>query len=106
MPSLASEPSKDKKHYPSFHIEGKESLDLPESGEMTIAFKRTNETRSVNEDGEKRYSCTIEVTKILDMEEEADEAPAHGSDKSVSDILDGLMKAHEKAGNSSDEKGY
>lgn len=94
--SVASptQPVMDKKHYPSFHIEGDEDLGLPKEGEMTICFCVTNESRSENADGKKHYSCTVEVRSIEDVDDEEPEAPAHGSDKAVSDVLDSLMEKH------------
>jgi hypothetical protein len=85
--------------YPTFTYSGKKELDLPEEGEMTVKFKKVSETSSTNKDGTHYYECRIEVQSICDVEDDGDEddapeAPARGSDKSVSDILDGLMKAH------------
>jgi len=79
--------------YPTFHYDGKKELDLPDEGEMTIKFRKVSSTSSVNKEGEHRYACTIEVRTICDVEDhdEYDNAPAHGSDKSVSDLLDSLM---------------
>jgi hypothetical protein len=79
--------------YPTFHYDGKKELDLPDEGEMTIKFRKVSSTSSVNKEGEHRYACTIEVRSVCDVEGESDdESPAHGSDKSVSDLLDSLMK--------------
>lgn len=84
--------------YPNFHYEGAKELDLPDEGEMTIKFRKTSETSSVDKSGKHFYSCTIEVQSICDVEggEVDDDAPAHGSDKSVSDLLDSLMEKHMK----------
>jgi len=95
------------KHYPSFHYEGDTSLDLPKEGSMEISYKVTSEANSENRDGKKHYSCTIEVISIdeVESEDEEDISPAHGADKSVSDLLDGLMKAH-MAKNDKAKEGY
>jgi hypothetical protein len=102
MPSVAGSANLEKREpsYPTFHYEGKEELDLPDEGEMTITFRKTSSTSSVDKKGEHRYACTIEVQSICDVEdgdEDDIEAPAHGSDKSVSDLLDDMMKKHVEA---------
>jgi hypothetical protein len=84
--------------YPTFHYEGPEELDLPDKGELTIKFRKTSETSSVDKSGKHWYACTIEVQSICDVddgdEDDQPEAPARGSDKAVSDILDSLMEKH------------
>jgi len=97
MGAMVAGPSSDKPRepdYPTFHYDGKKELDLPDEGEMTIKFRKVSSTSSVNKSGEHRYACTIEVQSICDVEgaDDEDNAPAHGSDKSVSDLLDSLME--------------
>lgn len=94
MPSTAAKGP----DYPTFTYSGKKELDLPDEGEMTIKFKKVSETSSVNKDGTHFYECRIEVCCICDVDDDdEDNAPAHGSDKSVSDILDKLMQAHSES---------
>lgn len=105
-PELAlSSPSKDREpDYPSFHYDGKKELDLPDEGEMTIKFRKVSSTSSVNKAGEHRYACTIEVRSICDVEDgDEDDSPAHGSDRSVSDLLDSLMEKATKERNGNSE---
>jgi hypothetical protein len=101
MYGLASSIDDKKPQYPTFHYTGTDSLDLPEDGEMTIKFHVVSETET-SKDGKHRYECVVEVRAIEDVAEETDEAPAHGADKSVSDLLDSLMEKHmsEKNGKS------
>ena len=102
-----AQPSKSdekKKMYPSFHYEGTEPLDLPESGEMTIRFTKKAEEKRKTEDGKTRYSCTVEVNEIVDMDGEDSEAPAKGGNKESEDALDRL--ALEKSKKKSDEEEY
>ncbi len=83
--------------YPSFHYEGEKELELPDEGEMTIHFRKTSSTSSVDKDGKHHYACTVEVQSFCDVDgadDNEDISPAHGSDKSVSDLLDGLMEKH------------
>jgi hypothetical protein len=71
---------------------GQKDSDLPEEGDDNPLLQAL-ETSSTDKDGKRFYECRIEVQAIKDVEEET-EAPAKGSDKSVSDILDSLMEKH------------
>lgn len=84
MPS----PMKDKEYFPSFTYEGDKSLDLPEEGEMTIKFKRRRETETTDEDGKTHYSCTVDVTEIVDVEDTEQET----AEPKTEEILDKLME--------------
>lgn len=90
MPVSASE---SKKHYPAFHYDGTEDIGLPDEGTMEIKFVKT--ASSVSEsDGKKRYSCTVEVREILEVEgEEKDAAPTKSYSRDSEDALDALMAA-------------
>jgi len=90
--------SKREPDYPTFHYEGKEDLDLPEEGEMTIKFRKVSSTSSVNKKGEHRYACTIEVQSVCDVEgeEEPDEMYSAGSSKESGDALDEIRKLLEE----------
>lgn len=90
-----------KEHYPSFHYEGSESLELPHEGTMTVRFKKT--ASSVSErDGKKHYSCTVEVRSIEDVEADKDDSPTRKHNDSE-DALDKLMSNRMKGKKS---KGY
>jgi hypothetical protein len=80
-----------KEHYPSFHYEGPEKLDIPEEGTMTVRYKKTGSSSSKNADGKERHSCTIEVQAIEEVEGEEVEAPSHKYNDSE-DALDKLME--------------
>lgn len=88
-------PMDKKKHYPSFHYEGDEKLELPEEGTMTVHFCKT--ASSVSErDGVKHYSCTVEVKHILSVKADdyEDDAPTKKSSRGAEEALDLLMKEH------------
>jgi|SRR6185436_7575392 len=51
-------------YYPSFSFETSEDHELPESGTMTIEYKKTSSTEEES-DGKTRYRCTIQPRAIL-----------------------------------------
>lgn len=66
-------PEKDSKktYYPTLYIDGSEALKaLPESGTMTVAFKRCSQTVA-DRGGETCCSVSLDITKILDIEPDA-----------------------------------
>lgn len=79
---------RDEKMYPSFHVESDEKIDFPHSGEMTIKFKKISSEMREGKNGD-RYSCTIEVRKIVEMYPEKDTRPSK-RDKSAEESLDAL----------------
>lgn len=101
-PAEVKSPSEDSVRYPCFYYEGTEPLGLAKEGEMMIQFRITSESMSENDKGEKRYSCTVEVKKILDAEGEEETAPK----ANVSDLLDGLMRAHMAKNSKDAEESY
>jgi hypothetical protein len=88
MPSL---PEKDDVHYPSFHVESDEKLDIPEEGEMTIKYKKVSSAHS-ERNGNEHYSCTIEVLGIVSTDGKKVKSPAKSGNEAES-ALDDLMKA-------------
>lgn len=78
----------DEKMYPSFHVESDEKIDFPHDGEMTIKFKKISSEMREGKNGD-RYSCTIEVRKIVSMYGDEKEAP-YKRDKSAEESLDAL----------------
>lgn len=87
-----------KEHYPSFHYEGDESLDLPHEGTMTIRFKKTASSVSERND-KKHYSCTVEVLAIEDVEGEKDDSPTrkhNDSEEALDKLMSDKMKSKKK----------
>lgn len=91
MPCPMKSPESDK-HYPTFHYEGPEDLGLPDGGTLEIKFVKTGSSISES-DGKKRYSCTVEVREILEVEGEEVEAPTKSYSKGSDEALDALMAA-------------
>lgn len=74
-------------YYPSIHLEGDKELDFPSEGTMKIRFKKVASTES-ERGGDKHYSCTLDVTEILDTK--ADKSAKE--EKSTGEILDDYVK--------------
>lgn len=92
-----SEPTKayeDETHYPEFHYCGDKEIDLPDEGVMEIRFRKVSEEERSNGDGKKRYSFTVCVEEILEVEgKEEVEAPAtSGTAKNTEQALDEILK--------------
>lgn len=74
-------------------------MDLPDEGEMVIRYKKVSDTKEMRGDTP-RYSCTIEIRKIVSAEEEGDDdaaegeviPPARNLSSGAGDALDKLMK--------------
>lgn len=83
---------KSKTYYPSLYIDGSAALKgLPESGTMTVAFKRCSQTVS-ERDGKTSCSVSLDITKILDIEPDA----STGAEKEDTvSILEGMAEEME-----------
>jgi hypothetical protein len=81
-------------YYPSFHYEGKEPLDLPKSGVMTIRFRKSGSSESEGRNGDEHYSCTVDVLEIVSVE---GSEPKKSASKQTEEALDGLRAGREKA---------
>lgn len=77
----------EEKHYPAFHYDGKEKLDVPHEGVMTIRYKKTHSAMSDSEHSGKRYSCTVEVREVISVESDEPEAPTKNR-RETEDALD------------------
>lgn len=93
-------PRDDHEHFPTFHYDGKESLDLPEEGILKVHFRKIASGMS-ERDGKKQYSCTVEVRHILDVKaEEYDEDDVepptrkhNESDKALDELMEKKIKS-------------
>lgn len=81
------------KHYPAFHYDGEQELDLPAEGEMVIKFRKTSSSVSEREDGKRHYSCTVEVREIVDVKEDEDSKPV-AKYNNAEEALDKLMSEY------------
>ncbi len=101
-PMAVESPKSDEKHYPSLYLDWENDYDLPDSGTMTVKFKKVSENKSKNRDGKKSFSVTLEVMEITDVKGKK----AKGDDDvDPGDHLDKLKKEVEDE-NSDDEKEY
>jgi hypothetical protein len=65
--SAPSEPSMDKKHYPCLYLDWDEKYNLPESGTMTVTFRKKSETNREDDHGT-HQSVELEIREIVDVE--------------------------------------
>lgn len=93
MPSLDSLPTgspaaPSDKHYPTLFLEWEEDYELPESGKMTVKFKKNSETNTkVGKDKQAIQRVELEITSI-----ESVSAGKKDKEESSGDALDKLKK--------------
>jgi len=85
MPAPTS-PSEDK-HYPCLYLDWDEKYELPDSGTMTIRFRKKSETNREDDRGT-HQSVELEIREIVDVE--ADKKSR--KEKSGSEALDEYKK--------------
>lgn len=90
-PGAIAGPMEGGKQYPHFHYCGPKELHLPDSGEMTVTFKKKSETSSIKDDGSHWYECCIEVREITEVESDEPKSPTSG-DHSAEEALDTLAE--------------
>lgn len=83
------------KYYPSFHYTGDKPLDIPHEGEMVIRYRKVNSSMSEDERRGTRYSCTVEIQKLISVEGEEVEAPSKKHSE-AEDALDKLASEYKK----------
>lgn len=92
---LAKTSSPKEKYYPTLHLEWSEEYPIPDSGEMTVKFVKTGETKSTH-DGKTRHSVTLEIKSIEsasegDEDDEESDEPK-GKEESTGERLDKMAK--------------
>lgn len=93
-------------YYPTLYLDSKDEklCELPDSGTMTIQFEKVRWEESKSKDGE-RYSCTIEVQKIVSVDSGEVNPPATKRDnEATTSALDALAKALSEKKASEDEE--
>jgi len=55
-------------HYPSLYLEWEDDYELPESGTLTVTFKRRSETNRKDAKGKTSQSVELEILSIEDVE--------------------------------------
>lgn len=87
---ISPEEARKIKEYPSFTIERDKPLEIPESGVMSVRYRKTRSSESTSDDGSEHYTCTIQVQAIEDVEEEMEEERSSTND--TADALDKHME--------------
>jgi len=81
------------KMYPSLHLEWPTDYDLPDSGELTVTFRKTGENKSKDRNGKARYTVDLEIQSIESVE--AGEEEGETEEESGADALDRYAKEAE-----------
>jgi len=93
MPKMATNPSKEdknKKYYPSLYLTWDSKYDLPDSGEMTVKFRKNSETTRKDRDGEESQDVSLDILSIESVEE--GEEPGETNEEDRGDALDKIAK--------------
>lgn len=95
-----AEPDKNRVSYPSLYIASDSKIDLPDSGDAIIRFKKVSSSES-ERDGKSSYSCELEIMAIKPTEAgpmEEPEAKEDEAPKSSSGFRKSLAKVKAKDG--------
>lgn len=93
MPKESSEKNKNHKYYPSLHLDWDDKYDLPDSGTMTVKFRKTSETNTTRPGDKSRQSVSLDILEITDTKAGKEKEP---EEESGSDALDRMKKDSEK----------
>lgn len=85
-------------HYPSLYLEWDEDYGLPDSGTMTVRFKKCCETNTTSRKGTKQ-AVTLDVTEIVSVKSDGKKKEPSGEDE-----LDRLKKEVESENGEEEEK--
>lgn len=99
-PSLAASPTSKEPYYPTLHLEWDESYDLPDSGTMTVKFKKVNESNSKGKNGS-HQSVSLDITSIEDVEPD----DSADTEETPGDALDRLKNEVESSKEDTAENG-
>lgn len=100
---MAVEPTKEdknKKYYPSLYLTWDSKYDLPDSGEMTIKFRKSSETTRKDRNGDESQDVSLDILSIESVEEGKEEKV----EESRGDSLDRLAKRGRYAEKDEDEE--
>jgi len=88
------------KHYPTLYLEWDEKYDLPDSGTMTVKFKKNSETNTKRK-GEEHQTVSLDILEITSVKGKKS-SPA---EEDAGDILDRLKNDVENSREDSQEPG-
>lgn len=54
----------DRMYYPSLYLDWEDDYDLPESGTMTVCFKKRSQTDRTDSDGDTHQTVELDITSI------------------------------------------
>ena len=74
------------KMYPTLHLEWPKDYELPESGTLTVTYKKVREEKT-KRDGKTRFTVDLEVRSIEEVEE-GENSDEKSKEESGSDALD------------------
>lgn len=80
-------------HFPSLFLEWDDKYDLPESGTMTVKFKRRSEKNEKTRDGKQRQSVELDITQIENVEANEEEPE---KEEDSGEALDKAVKSRRK----------
>lgn len=82
--------------YPTLHLDWDDSIELPESGELTVRFNKVSETHS-KLGSKSRQSVVLEILSIEEIEEsELEEDEGDEDEESSGDRIDKMAKEAEE----------
>jgi len=94
-------------HFPCIVVTD-DSVELPDSGTLTVQFRKTKEV-TTNEGDKERYSCTLELIAITDVKDQAVPKPyknRNNAGAALDLIAEGLMKARQDDPKDESKGGY
>ena len=79
-------------HYPEFQYSGDTPLELPDAGVMKIRFRKVRSSERLEGDGDKEYSCCVEVLAIESVKATKEDAESDLPSKKVGNTEEALDK--------------
>jgi hypothetical protein len=88
MEATVSKRDKNEKYYPSLYLTWDSKYGLPDSGEMTVKFRKNSETTRKDRDGEESQDVSIDILSIESVEAGEDVSP----EEDRGEVLDKMAK--------------
>ena len=90
MPEKPEEPTE---HFPTLYLEWEKNYEMPDSGEMTVKFKKARETNTEDRRGT-RQSLELEVLEIISVKAKK----GYKKEESSEEAIDKLAKEADETG--------
>lgn len=93
-PSVSEPAKKGEKYYPSLYLDWEEKYDLPDSGTMTIKFRKTSETNTARPGEKEKQSVSLDILEILDTKagKSKEDSEDETEEESGGEVLDRYRK--------------